>query len=226
MNWQATLIPLLGLAMTLGAGLPVSGALITSAPSGGATIAFPGGNPATCVTVGTLTISGFVVRAGNNPAAGAGTVCGMYSGLFGIVGNGTWSNFSMVYDNTGSTLIEIDLGGQYNSAGGFMNYIPDAPQFIAGAQNPSIAVYDISRNLLERYELASSAPISTGPNSFNAGAFRGIQRNDADIRYLVVGGSFLLLHDVTLTPAPIPEPGTFGLGAGALLGVLLLRRRR
>lgn len=128
----------------------------------------------------------------------------------------------MVFDNTGASFFEIDLGSDFSAAGGFMNYIPDAPAGIVGATNPVIAAYSATNQLLESYDLASAGPISTGPDTFNAGAFRGIQRSTADIRYLRVGGSFLVMHDLTF--APTPEPGMCVPVLIALAAVLYRRR--
>lgn len=68
-----------------------------------------------------------------------------------------------------------------HSVGAFMNYAPD-PRY-----GPTyIDALDSSGNILESYELNSSAPIST-PYGVDAGASRGITRSTADIRGCMPG---------------------------------------
>lgn len=62
-----------------------------------------------------------------------------------------------------------------HSVGAFMNYAPDP------RHGPTyIDALDSSGNILESYEINSSAPISTS-YEVDAGAFRGITRGTADI---------------------------------------------
>lgn len=198
--------------------MSLSGALITSAPSGGTTTTFPGGG--SCFTgPSSATVAGF-------PISASGDACYFYgdaSHNFGLGGNGTW-NMGLIGDNSqaGTTSITIDLGGLYSSAGGFVNYFTPS-----GVTLPSLsAIAADGTTVLETYNLAVSAPISTGAGSVNDGAFRGIQLASASIRYLKFGGSDMVMHNITLVASAVPEPSTAFLAGAALAMLGLLRRVR
>jgi PEP-CTERM motif-containing protein len=197
------------MAALLGAAsAPAFSSVITSVPSGGTTTAFPGGN--TCfLGPSSGTVGAFPVTATNN-------ACYNDDNPYHFYANGDWL-MSVVGDNSGVTVITFNLMGDYASIGGFMNYAP-------GYGTPIIAALDSSMNLLESYDLSVAAPIST-PGGNNAGAFRGISRPTADIRYFEISGSRIAIHDLTTAGAEAPEPGTFVLiGAGGI--ALAWRRKR
>jgi hypothetical protein len=126
----------------------------------------------------------------------------------------------MVGENSGGTTIRIDLGGLHSSVGGFMNYAP-------GHGVPVIAALAADGStVLESYDLSSAAPIST-PGGVDAGAFRGIVRGSADIRYFQFSGSYSAIHDITLdgVASSVPEPATIFLSTFALAGLAFVRRR-
>jgi hypothetical protein len=116
----------------------------------------------------------------------------------------------------------IDLGGLYSAVGGFMNY--NAPASSPGPAISAIAADGVT--VLESYDLSASAPIST-PGGNNAGAFRGIGRSSADIRYFELANSYVAIHDITLSSntTVAPEPSSFLL-LGPALAVTLARRLR
>ncbi|MBL8173046.1 MAG: PEP-CTERM sorting domain-containing protein [Bryobacterales bacterium] len=117
-------------------------------------------------------------------------------------------------------MITIDLGSLHGMAGGFVNYAPGfgVPEMTALAADGT--------TVLETHDLSNEAPIAT-PGGNNAGAFRGIQRASADIRYLRIGGSFMAMHDITLDggASGVPEPSTLPMLGAAALATVLLRRR-
>lgn len=104
-----------------------------------------------------------------------------------------------------------------------MNYAPGIGTPII-ATITAIAVDGVTE--LESYDLSSDAPINT-PNAFDAGAFRGISRSSADIRYFRFGGSYSAMHDITLdgTASSVPEPATMFLSTLALAGLAFMRHR-
>jgi hypothetical protein len=187
--------------------------LITSAPSGGATTAFAGGS--TCAGGPD---AGFTIIEVTSP------VCWNVSTYFGFSSNGTWNNpttgFALIGANTATAAFKIDLGGLYAAVGGFMNY--NAPVSNPGPTISAIAADGVT--VLESYDLSVSAPIST-PGGSNAGAFRGIGRPSADIRYFELANSFMAIHDITLasTASTAPEPSSFVL-LGTVLAIALARR--
>lgn len=189
--------------------MPAHAGLVTSA-SGGTTTAFPGGSG--CYLASAAVVGGFSMSS-------TGDWCHDFSGGFSLGGNGTWTGFGLVSDNRGSSLITIDLGALYSSAGGFVNYAP-------GLGTPFItALAADGTTVLETYDLSTAAPIST-PGGVNAGAFRGIQRGSSDIRYLRFGGSFMAMHDITLDSASgVPEPSTFSMLGVTALAIGIARRR-
>jgi hypothetical protein len=189
--------------------------LIQTRPADGVTTVVPGDGG--CGGPSTRTFGQFTASADSNWCTGR-------SGLFGMAGNGTW-NWSHLGDNTGQTTVTIDLGGLHRSVGAFLNYIPEAVGGVVGAVSPQIAVLDNNQQLLELYNIGQVAPIST-PGQFNGGAFRGIERATEDIRYFQIRGSFLLIHDLTLVPSPVPEPGSALLVAAGLSAAVAIRRWR
>jgi hypothetical protein len=202
--------PLLPL-FVLGA-LCAHGALITSAPAGGATTTFAGGS-----TCSGGPDAGFTIATVTSP------VCWNVSTYFGFTNNGTWNNpatgFALIGANSTTAAFTIDLGGLYAAAGGFMNY--NAPAASPGPTISAIAADGVT--ILESYDLSVSAPIST-PGGSNAGAFRGISRPSADIRFLELANSYVAIHDITLasTTSAAPEPSSFVL-LGPALAIALAR---
>lgn len=102
-----------------------------------------------------------------------------------------------------------------------MNY----PRPVTGAGPTILAIAADGVTVLESYDIEALAPIVT-PNGVNAGAFRGITRPTADIRFLQIANAFAAVHSFTVsgpsTQTAVPEPATFLLLTPALL--YLLRR--
>ena len=192
------------------AALSAYAGLIILPPIGGTTTVFDGG-PTCWPGPSSGTDAGFGIVASYS-------ACYNFSGTYGMGQNGEW-HMEVVGGNADQTLITIDLGGLYFAVGGFMNYAP-------GVGPPIItAIGADGTTVLESYDLSTEAPISTGFVE-NAGAFRGIGRSTADIRYFQISG-YIGMHDITLSSdAPAPEPGSIVLTAlgGAFL-LWALRRK-
>jgi hypothetical protein len=187
-------------------------ALITVAPAGTTTVL-------TTLT-GTWSSAPSVTAGGYSVFAPAGNDVWYGDSAFGLSGNGSWGDFAWVGGLcwSGACTATIDLGGLYSAVGGFMNYATS----YGGAYIRALAT---DMTVLEAYDLYTSAPIST-PGGFNDGAFRGISRGSADIRYFQIADSFLIMHDLTVSGAAVPDTGSslllLGLG---LAGIRALRRR-
>jgi len=190
--------------------------IVTSDPGTGTTTVFTGIN--LTQGAGPFTVDGFPVSGSTNVAFG--------DAPYGLGTNGAWTSFTFVAANSNNGTITIDLGALYGLVGGFMNY--STPHDITGT-NPTIeALAANGTTVLESDILSSVAPIST-PAGSNAGAFRGIDRSQNDIRFLRLGGDFLVTHSIeigTSGATATPEPGTFGLIFGGLCLVFLARVRR
>jgi hypothetical protein len=188
--------------------------IVTTDPGTGTTTVFTGIN--LTQGAGPFTVNGFSISGSTNVAFG--------DAPYGLGNNGAWTSFSFVAANSNNGTITIDLGASYGLVGGFMNY--STPHDVAGT-NPTLeALAANGTTVLETDVLSSVAAIST-PAGSNAGAFRGINRSQNDIRFLRLGGDFLATHSIEVgSSAAVPEPGTFGLIFGGLSLVLLARLRR
>lgn len=142
--------------------------------------------------------------------------------FFGLVGNGWWEGRSFVGINSIPGALRFDLGGVFAAVGGEFNYATGA----YGAR--TLRALDAGGNVLESYDIAALAPIST-PGARNEGAFRGIQRASADIRFFEIDGAYMLLGNLT-TAGPgtsvVPVPASLPLMASGLLALFAWQRRR
>lgn len=146
-------------------------------------------------------------------------------GTYGFLSNGYWSGKSGAGLNTSTGTMTFTFNsGLISSVGAFMNYVPDAGY----GGDVIISVYDSLSNLLESYNINALAPIST-PGGLNAGAFRGIVRSSADIKYFTLSNAYVMIDDLTYSPiggpTPAPEPSTLLLLGGGIMALGLGRKR-
>lgn len=183
----------------------------------------------TSETVGAFDITAAPGCSGGYPCggnSGQGSVIGY--GVYGLGSNGQFggANPGVVYlgvdSGTGYDKLMLHSGVPVSEIGFFFNY---APGF---GNDPVISSLDQNGNIIDSYDLASLAPIST-PGGLNQYEFRGIMSTSgADIYGIQIGGSYLLASG-TATGEPVggvPEPATWALmliGVGGL-GAVLRRR--
>jgi len=138
--------------------------------------------------------------------------------------NGGWQGtFDWAGTDSNSSTMTFDLGGLFAGVGGFMNYS------IAGDSGPTAFIRALAadHSVLESYDLRSFAGLAIStPGATDGGAFRGISRPTADIRFFQLQGSFLIEHDITTGLATVPEPTSLVLVASGAIGLVVRRRRR
>ncbi|HEY9098169.1 MAG TPA: PEP-CTERM sorting domain-containing protein [Thiobacillus sp.] len=202
-----------GLGVIL-AGLSVAPAvhatLLTTDPGTGTTTVFTTTGNQGFGNSGPVTLDGF--SWSGNPQITYGNAG------YGLSSNGNWS-FSWIATNNGNGSITVDLGGDYDFVGGFMNYAPNSggPATITALAADGVTV-------LESYDLSALAPIST-PGQTNGGAFRGISRTQGDIRFFQLSNDFIIIHSLEIGQS-VPEPATLALFGLGLFGLGFSRYKK
>ena len=139
--------------------------------------------------------------------------------------NGGWDFVYFAGVDGPDNYMIFELPSAVSAISARMNYCPDC-----GGADPVIEALDAGFAVLESWNLALFAPIST-PGGFNAAEWRGIVRGSADIKALRVANSYIVVDDLTfggipVTPNPVPEPATLLMLSGALLALGIAKRRQ
>ena len=120
----------------------------------------------------------------------------LYDNSWGLSDNGNWTvggrtGYLGIWPGGGPVRIDFN-DGPVAVVGFFMNYCPPT--------NPdaAISVFNSSGQLLEVFDVGNNAPIST-PAGSNAGEFRGIQRDTAEIAYVQLAGTCSVYDDMEFT---------------------------
>ena len=173
-------------------------------------------------TFGPINVDGFTFTAapGGGGNSGQGSVVGQ--GSYGLADNGAFGGDAVyigVDSGTGSAQLLGTIG--YSQIGFFMNYAPRS------GNDPVIETLDDLGNVINSFNLASLAPIST-PGGFNAFQFRGVSYDDGTLVYgLRFGGSYILLTGTADgVVAEVPEPSTCAIWGVLGLCVTAAGRRR
>ncbi len=143
-------------------------------------------------------------------------------GPYNLGDNGVWDTQIRfvgldvdLFGNDRYSLIFHFNDGPLTAVGLYLNY---AVQAGSGFGDVIMAALGPGDTVLESYDLAQLAPISTADASDQA-AFRGIVRTSADIQGLSLSNSAVAVQSF-LVSSSVPEPGTLRLIAlGALLGI-------
>lgn len=210
-------------AITLSAGAANAALITTDAGYTGPDLDLTGyDNGSYNFTYGPVAVGEFTfTRSNTTNNSGQGAVVGQ--GGYGLNANGSFGGDAVYIGLDGPGGFGFLVGpNAYSQIGFFFNYAPGV------GDDPTIAALDINGNVLEEYNLATDAPIST-PGGFNQFQFRGITRDTADIYGFRFGGSYLLASGTATGDVigGIPEPTTWALmilGFGSA-GAMLRRRR-
>ncbi|MGI4880149.1 MAG: PEPxxWA-CTERM sorting domain-containing protein [Janthinobacterium lividum] len=215
----------LGLGLGIAASSATASSLITTpgAYSGPTLNLTPYKNGSYNFTFGPVNVGAgltFTAAPGGGGNSGMGSVVGQ--GEYGLTSNGTFGGDAVYIGvDSGTGYDTITFSTPQTQFYGFYNYSP------GDGSDPTLSTLDAMGNVLQSFDLATLAPIST-PGGFNQFAFRGIDGTDAfsAIRF---GGSYLLLAATAAGDATsaTPEPAAWALmiaGFG-LVGTALRRRK-
>lgn len=210
---------LTGATLILTAGM-ASAALVTS---------LPGGTPIPLAALNVYDVGPVAIAPGITWSAFDNYAQAGWTGVHGLGVNGRWEGPQPFYglevgDGTSRISMTWAFDAPVSGVGGLINYAPGAGDLDITSV---IQVLDSALNILESYDLTSSAPIST-PGGINEGVFLAIDRAGDDISYFRVWNDALVLRNLTLQfdpPVGIPEPMTLALFGAGLAGIALMRRR-
>lgn len=150
--------------------------------------------------------------------SGNGGVLGQ--GGYGLGSNGSFGGDAVYAGLDGAQgWIRFTLTAPVSSFGLYVNYAPGV------GDDPMITARDSGGNVLESWDLATSAPVST-PGGFNEFAFRGISLDSASIATLELSGSYIIAAGTSNGLPPVPEPDTYALLLGGLGLLAWVARRR
>lgn len=204
--------------VTSSAGFPPSTVIDFSAYAGCVTFAQAGCSPPQTIAPG-------VQFTGTSGFLGAS----LYNGPFGLANNGSWDSGRDGYvgindqQNGSGIFAKFTFSTPISAVGVFENYAAGS-----GAPDPILEVLSSSNAVLESYDLAVAAPIST-PGGVDAGAFRGVQRASADISAIEFIDGFQVVDNLTFGAAVVPVPtlsprSSLALFVVAFAGLGLIRR--
>ena len=181
---------------------------------------FTGGNQYSGVN-GPVQIGGLIGK--DITASSVNGALYLYDGGWGLLNNGSWDSgmngYLGVWPNNGPVEIDFNFAANVSGFGAFMNYITPF-----GNSSATLAAYDSGGFLLELFDVQANAPIST-PGGVDAGAFRGIQRGQADIASIRITGQGIVLDNLAIVSSVPDSTSTISLLVFGVVGIGALRRR-
>ncbi|MEM1379057.1 MAG: hypothetical protein AAGH41_00380 [Pseudomonadota bacterium] len=152
-----------------------------------------------------------------------------YSFAYSLNTNGDWGGRRDGFVGLNATVgtIRFTFDRAVSGVGGLINYAPPA-----GSNGEAIIrVLGEGDRVLETFNLTQDAPIVT-PGALDVGAFRGIERNRADILAFELSSAFIVIDDLTWSrdnadsAVPVPAAGLLFLSAGAFISANRSKRKR
>lgn len=145
------------------------------------------------------------------------------NGLWGARFDATPTGSGNFVSSTGPVLFGFLVSGPQAQVGAYFNL----SQPMDGVKNAQLTLtaYSAANQVLESF----TYKVDTSWDSYNEGMFLGFSRASADIYSFgvtVSGGQSLVLDDLHLSAAPVPEPATLGMLAAGLAVVGGVARRR
>lgn len=147
---------------------------------------------------------------------------GLWGARFGTTPTGSGNFLSA----TGATLFGFFFAGPQAQIGAYFN-LSQPMDGVKGA-TLTLTAYSAANQVLESF----SYKVDTSWDSYNEGMFLGFSRANADIHSFgvtVTAGQSLVLDDLHLSAAPVPEPGSLALlatGIAVIAGVASRRKRQ